>query len=257
PSTPPAPPPVEPPLVSPAEPPPPPDLPSPRRERAVTLALRYRRATDLDAGTLELAVRRPLASRAWADAAIGLQLGDADGTRAVTLTNPRLGLGLLVRPRLIATIDLDLPAASASGDAGEVAAASTDLAVVDPIPTAPRTTSVVVAVSPRRTVGKASAQLRLAASLLLPTDGPNRLLLHADLGGSIAVAGPVRLAATVETTSYILADVPGDDFVHRVAIACQLWSRAGELTAGVAAPLDRPQRDRDLVELTLAARARF
>ncbi len=91
----------------------------------------------------------------------------------------------------------------------------------------------------------------------MPSDGATRLLLHADIGGGIAVAGPVRLAATLATTSYLLVEQDGDDFVHRLTLAAQIVDRAAELTVGVAAPLDRRERDRDLVELTLTFRARF
>lgn len=234
-----------------------PGLPSPRRERALTLGLRYRRAADFDGGTVELAVRRPMAARWWAEAAIGLQLGAVGGRRGVTLTNPRIGAGLVVGPRLIATVDLRLPAASATGDAGAFAAAHAELAVVDPAPLAPRTTAVEVAVSPRWTAGKAFAQVGLGGGLLLPNDGGAQLLLHADVGGGITVADPVHLAATLATTSYLLADVPGDDFVHRLTLAAQVATHGLELTGGVAAPLDRRERLRDLVELTLTARARF
>ncbi len=234
-----------------------PGMPSPRRERALVLGLRYRRATDFDGGTIELAVRRPMAARWWAEAAIGLQLGTLDRRRSITLTNPRLGAGLVLGPRLIATVDLALPAASATGDDGAFAAAHTALAVVDPAPLSPRTTSIAVAVSPRWTAGKAFAQLRLGGALLLPSDGGSRLLLAVDVGGGIAVAGPVHLAATLATTSYVLADVTGDDFVHRLTLAAQVATHGVELTAGVAAPLDRHERERDLVELVLTARTRF
>ena len=234
-----------------------PDLPSHRRERAATLALRYRRATSFDGGTIELAVRRPLANRWWADAAIGLQLGIASDRRAITLTNPRLGLGLVVRPRLIATVELGLPAASASGDDGAFAAAHAALAPVDPSALGPRTASLAVTVSPRWIAGKAFAQVALGITQLIPADLPNRTLLRADLGGGIVVAGPVHLAATFATTAEVQGPGAGATFVHRLALAAQIDTRHAELTAGVAAPLDRRERDRDLVELFLTARARF
>ena len=37
----------------------------------------------------------------------------------------------------------------------------------------------------------------------------------------------------------------------------EAWTGEVTLTAGVAAPLDRRERDRDLVELTITFRARF
>jgi hypothetical protein len=233
-----------------------PGLPSPRRERAATLDLRYRRADEVDAGTIELSARRPIASRWWAEAAIGFQFGAQAGRRAATVTNPRLALGLVLGPRLVATAALALPAASASGDDGDFAAAHAGLAVVDPAPLAPRTTTLAAALVPRRELAKAFVQARLGASLLVPTDGANRLLVHLDVGGGIAVAGPVRLAATLATTCYSFTGI-SEDFVHRLTLAAQIAPRGVELTAGVAAPLDRPQRELDLFELTLTARSRF
>ena len=235
-----------------------PGLPSPSRARAVTVGLRYRRATDFDGGVVELAVRRPLVTRWWAEAAIGLQLGATAGRQAITLTSPRLGVGLVVGPHLVATADLGLPAVSATGDGGALATAHTALAAVDPALLAPRTTSLGASLSPRHAIGKAFVQARVAATFLVPTDGANQLLLHADVGGGIAVAGPVHLAATLATTSYQFADPTGDDtFVHRVTLAALFRTRGVGVIAGVAAPLDRSLRQRDLVDLTVTARATF
>ncbi len=234
-----------------------PELPSVRRARTAAVALRYRHATDLDGGLLELTIRRPLASRWWAEAAAGLQLGALDGRRAITLTNPRLEVGLVLGPRLVATVGLGLPAASATGDDGRFAAAHAALAVVDPAVIGPATTSMVAAISPRWLAGKAFAQGRFGGTVLIPDGGGARLLLHADVGGGIAVAGPVGLAATLSTTSYLLAGVAGDDFVHRLTLAAQVAWPAVEWDLGVAAPLDRRERTRGLFELVAVARARF
>jgi hypothetical protein len=234
-----------------------PGLPDLRRARAASVALRYRRATDFDGGTVELAVRRPLATRWWADATLGLQLGATGRRRAITLVNPRLGAGVIVSPGLVASAELGLPAVGATGDGGALATAHTDLAVVEPAPLAPRTTSLTAALSPHRAAGKAAVQARLAAALLVGTERSPEVLLHLDVGGTLAVAGPVHLAAGFATTSYALADVPDGSgaFVHRLSLAAQVRGRGLDLTAGVAAPVDRRQRDRDLVELTVTARA--
>lgn len=239
------------------EPPAAPELPSPARSRLLGVDLRYRRATAFDGGVVELWLRRPLAARWWAEAGVGLQAGQRDGRRAVTLANPRLAVGLVLGPRLFATVELRLPAAAASGGDGAFARTHTALAVVEPAATGPGAAWLAAAVSPRWRAGKAFAQARLGASLVHPDGGGVDPLLHADLGGGIAVAGPVGLAATLVTTSYLLADTDGDDFVHRLTLAAQVTRPGLELTAGVAAPLDRRERERDLVELTVTSRVRF
>lgn len=226
------------------------------RVRAIVVAGRYAHGADHDGGAIDLAWREPVAGGLWAEAAVGVLIGTRRDRTVATLTNPVATLGLMLSPRSTVRLALTLPAASARGDAGTLAAALAADHPDDPSRFAPGATTIAagVAQTRRRSLGFVRADLR--AGWTFRPDVASLPLLHADLSGGVAIASGIQLTAGFRSTAYVLASTDGDDFVHVLTLGVTVDAGATTTALALEAPIDRAARAAGLVMATASIAVR-
>jgi|GEM_PF-3488302 len=220
------------------------------RVRTVGTTGRYVHGADHEAGTLDVWWREPIADRLWAEGAIGVMLGTWRGATTATLANPVVAIGARGSARSTVRLALTLPAASQRGAPGALAQRLAGDHPNDPSRFAPGASTIAAEFAQTRhgRLGLVRADLGLAWTF---RPGQASLpLLHADVSGAVAIASGVELTAGFRSTAYLLADTPGEDFVHVLTLGVTLEAGPATTALALEVPVDGAARTAGLLMAT-------